>query len=424
MKYKPTVYKLSNGVTVILDPMEIETTTVKICFETGARDESPQEYGITHFCEHMMGRGTKNFPTKKSIDDYIEEHGGMRNAATGYSALVFRGKILPENVNILINMFGEQIRESLFLPNKIDLERPVIIDELRSLMDNPEEQLGYFISDKLFGGATLCYRTVGNIENIMSFTREQMLDWLARRLSARNCIICISGRILNQANVLKCLERNFKFLPDKDVSVNTKIIYTPKIIHNIRPYEKNVKLRILFPDIWNQTYENLYNQKCVNKFESFMSRRLYRVLRYENGLVYGFSGASIGNERYNWSGFGTETSCDTIGRAVALIAKTAHEFYENPKIVQNDLNRLSCQNKLFFADFLESAEARSRTLISFYYDFGRLYNYRDAIEMSSRITVEDVIEKSRGYFDGAMSIVTQGNVFKDDLESIWKENFK
>ena len=424
MKYKPSIYNLSNGVTVILDPMEIESTIVKVCFQTGARDEQPNEYGITHFCEHMMGRGTKNFPRKKLLDDYIEEHGGLRNAATGYSALVFRGKILPENVNVLIGLLGEQIRDSLFLPERIELERPVIIDELRRMMDDPEEQLGYFISNNLFGGATLCYRTLGTVANIMSFTREQMLDWLARRLSAKNCIICVSGRILNHANLLKCLERNFSFLPTHDVPVNTEIIYTPKIIHNLSPYKKNVKLRILFPDIWKQTFENFYNQKCVNQFEAFMSRRLYRILRYENGLVYDFSGASIGNERYNWSGFGTETSRDNIAKTVALIAKTAHDFYENTNILQKDLNRLRCQNKLFFADFLESADARSRMLISFYYDFGCLYDYRDAIEMSSRITVEDVIEKSRGYFNGPMSIVTQGAEFQADLESVWHENFK
>ena len=76
MKYNPTLHKLSNGVSVILDPMEIETTHVAVSFKTGALDERPNEYGLTHFCEHMLCKGTKRFPTVTSIKDYMEENAG------------------------------------------------------------------------------------------------------------------------------------------------------------------------------------------------------------------------------------------------------------------------------------------------------------------------------------------------------------
>ncbi|MBR4860241.1 MAG: insulinase family protein, partial [Alphaproteobacteria bacterium] len=62
MKYNPTLHKLSNGVTVILDPMDIETVHMHVTFKTGACDEKPDEYGITHFCEHMFCKGSKRFP--------------------------------------------------------------------------------------------------------------------------------------------------------------------------------------------------------------------------------------------------------------------------------------------------------------------------------------------------------------------------
>ena len=75
MNYNPSIHKLSNGVTVILDPMELETTYVKVHFSTGSRDEAPNEYGLTHFCEHMLCKGTPRFPSKKSIDDYLDYHG-------------------------------------------------------------------------------------------------------------------------------------------------------------------------------------------------------------------------------------------------------------------------------------------------------------------------------------------------------------
>ena len=44
--------------------------------------------------------------------------------------------------------------------------------------------------------------------------------------------------------------------------------------------------------------------------------------------------------------------------------------------------------------------------------------------MMDRISVADVLQNSRGYFDGAMSIITQGTDFDSDLQQIWQDNFK
>ncbi|MBQ0012966.1 MAG: insulinase family protein [Proteobacteria bacterium] len=424
MQYSPVLHKLSNGVTVILDPMDIETTTVKVCFKTGSRDEAPNEYGLTHFCEHMLCKGTRRFPSKISIDDFMEKNGGIRNAGTGSSVLVFRGKILPENIHAMIELFAEQIQASLFLPQKIETERSVIIDELRRAMDDPEEQLGYFISNTLFGGTTPSYKTLGTVENIMSFTRDQMLDWVGSRLSAKNCIIGISGKILDSDDLLACIEKNFSSLPTFDVPENSKIVYTPTVAHNLRSYKENVKLRIYFPDLYDQSLDKVFEQKCVNKFETFLIKKLFRMLRYENGLVYDFGGTNIGNEKKGWSGFATETSKEHIKRAVSLIAKGCYKFYNNPRLTDNDLLRMRAEKRLFNADWLESANARSRTLISFYIDFGKIYDHYEFVKIGRTITAQDIIDKSRGYFDGPMSIITQGDSFDADLKAVWVENFK
>ena len=91
MKFEPTLHKLSNGVTVILDPMDVATDEVCICFRTGGFDENPSEYGITHFCEHMFCKGTPRFPTARIAKDYIANNGGDINAATSPRRLRFVG---------------------------------------------------------------------------------------------------------------------------------------------------------------------------------------------------------------------------------------------------------------------------------------------------------------------------------------------
>ncbi|MBR5153830.1 MAG: insulinase family protein [Alphaproteobacteria bacterium] len=424
MQYNPTLHKLSNGVTVILDPMDLETTAVRVSFSTGSRDELPHEYGLTHFCEHMLCKGTPRFPNKRAIDDYMDYHGGTRNASTGRSSLSFFGRILAQNVNILIDYIGDQIQNSLFEPAKIEIERSVICDELRRALDNPSRQFSDFMSSQVFGNSTFSTLNLGTLETINSFTRDQMLEFLSRRLSAKNCIIGVSGRILDSASVLEQLEKSFSFLPTHDVSENTYIPYSPGIYHNSQPDKKNVQLCILFPEIWPADFAHYYNNISVGRFERYMNKQIADVLRQDNGLVYGFSGFDIGNEHHGWNGFITETSASNISQVVALIAQNAYRIYNTPDITSDDLDRYNRKDALGDADWLESSTRRCDKLMGFYRTHGRIYDFYWANSQFNKITVADTIENSRGYFSGPMSIITQGADFEADLRAIWDENLK
>ncbi|MBE6459390.1 MAG: insulinase family protein [Alphaproteobacteria bacterium] len=424
MKYNPTLHKLSNGVTVILDPMDIETVAIKVLFTTGDRDELPHEYGITHFCEHMLCKGTSQLPNKKAIDDYMDYYGASRNAVTGNAYMALIGRVLAENVNILIDFFGDQLQDSLFEPDKIEIERNVICDERRRALDNPDRQFGDFISKHLFNYATFSFRGIGPVENIMSFTREQMLEFISRRFSAKNCIICLSGRLDNPDATLAHIEKRFSFLPTHDVSQNTEIHYTPAVAHNSLPDKNNVRLRILFPEIWPNTIENEYKRICVSRFKRFITKKLSDVLRQENGLVYGFGGSTAGNEVFSVNGFSTETSAQNLGTVVALIAKTAYQIYSHPDITFDDLDRFNRKDRLSDANWLESATARCDALVGEYRVHGILYDFYDAVRKYDSVTPADVIKYLRGFFDGPISIVTQGADFDGDLKQIWIDNFK
>ena len=76
------------------------------------------------------------------------------------------------------------------------------------------------------------------------------------------------------------------------------------------------------------------------------------------------------------------------------------------------------------AEFLEKSESRCEMLDMFYRTYGTVYDFYSAIEMTKSITPADVVKYTRGYFDGPMSILTQGADFDGDLKQIWIDNFK
>lgn len=422
MKFEPKLYHLSNGIPVILDPMDLETVAVKIAFDTGSRDEKPNEYGITHFCEHMLCKGIPDLPSNKLMKEFIENKGGTYNASTSNAILNLHGRIIAENTNDLLKLLSEMLKNSLFDKKKIEIERNVILDELRRAHGNNSRKFADLINTNLFGFSS--FRTLGTDENIKSFTRNQLLDCIHNRISAKNCVICMSGRIDDVKTLIETLEKLFNFLPAYDVETHKDLIYTPCDKFAYESSLKNVWLSIFFPYLRPDTYENVRENMAEQKFRRHLSQELNEVVRQQNGLVYGIGMTGYGNEFYGAHCIDTETSPENLERAVTLIAQTAYRVYNNDRINQDTLERFFNIHKLANADFLESATRRCDVLINNMIDFGVLYDFNKVQEYDKSITVKDVVNASTGFFDGPISFISFGPEHNVDLRKIWMDNFK
>lgn len=422
MKYNPTLHKLPNGVAVILDPMDTETTSVKISFKTGSRDEKPHEHGLTHFCEHMLCKGTARFPTRRDIADFLEDNGGNANAFTSPNELQFYGRIIGDNLDKLIDVLSDELQNSRFDSERIELERIVILDELHRAQDKPERKQTDFISRTLLGSSLYSYQTLGTERNIKSFTRQQMLDWLAQRLSAKNCTIVISGKIPNRAMLLQQLTERFAFLPTHDVPENTEFNYRQSIAHHSSRNTKNVNIFIAIPSRYGMTDKERFERMCEIRFKKYLREEIYEELRQRNGLVYGINMGKIGNEQ-GMHYIETECVPENVARVTELIAKTCAHIYNDFPLTDNWLHRYEAGCLLGDADWLDSPGDRSNILLMEYRNSAQLYDWYGACEMSKSITASDVKQHSRGFFDAPISIITDGPNYSADLGAIWKQNF-
>lgn len=425
MRYNPTMHRLSNGLTVILDPMDAATTYVIVNFKTGSRDETPSEYGLTHFCEHMLCKGTRRFKTATDINDYVEDNAGINGACTSDEFIRLYGNIVAENTEKLLDVFADQLQNSVFDSDVLERERGIIADELRRNMDNPSRNKSEFVKKNIVPGNGVVCRTLGTFENIASFTKEQMKTYIARRMTAKNCVICISGRIDNPEKLLSLIDKKFGWLPSIDVPNNTAVpTYRPAVAHMSNQKKANTDLTVLVPQLYKLNLENRFRRMCVTRFESYLIKNLFQVLRNENGLVYGVGTEGFIVDGLGINGFSAQTAPDNIGRMVALMAQTAHKAMTTNQITDEFLKRYNNSCRLGDAMWLESPERRCKRIISNYMNYnGQLHDYYGIIKMAEGITANDVIENTRGYFDGPVSIISGGADYNADVLKIWNENF-
>lgn len=409
---------------VILDPMDIATTSMSLAIQTGGRDKSESEFGITHFMEHMFMRGTPKHSSPKEIKDYIESKGGRINASTGNSSMRIHGRILSENLYVLAELISDLFKNSLFNEKAIENEKSIILDELRRSLDDKERNFFYFKVQNVFAGSGFEHRTLGTSENIQSFTREQLLNYRNTRISAKNTAIGISGKIENIDILFAQLEELFGWLPSFDVPSNSDAKIIPSIAHNLKPEQKQVMLNICFEDIWPQILENRFKQKCVGRFERALSRRLHDEVRNKNGLVYDIGIGSFGNEKTSVNTINCSSVPENLEKIVAICARVSAEILNKKQITKEEFEISAVQMKLNDADWLESAGARRDRLLGFYRQYGLLYDFYANAKERDSLTIPDVIENTQEFFSKPISILTQGPEFSTDLKQVWMDNFK
>ncbi len=106
--YRRTV--LDNGLVVLTAPMP-HTYSVSITAFVGAgsRYESDQLAGTSHFLEHMVFKGTRLWPTAKSISDAIEGTGGIMNAGTEREMTVYWAKVAHPYLNRALSVIMDML---------------------------------------------------------------------------------------------------------------------------------------------------------------------------------------------------------------------------------------------------------------------------------------------------------------------------
>ncbi|HEU4740336.1 MAG TPA: pitrilysin family protein [Meiothermus sp.] len=186
--------KLPNGLTVIAEVNpEAKSLALGYFVKTGSRDETPAESGISHFLEHMVFKGT---PRRDALEVNLEfdRMGAQYNAFTSEENTVYYGAVLPEFGGRLLDLLTDLMRPAL-RQEDFDTEKNVILEEIALYADRPNVMLFDWARPKFFRGHPLGNSVLGTTESITAMTREQMVDYHARRYAPANLVLAMAGKV-------------------------------------------------------------------------------------------------------------------------------------------------------------------------------------------------------------------------------------
>jgi len=187
------IHTLENGLQILGQRMP-DLESVAVCFHvrTGARDEhDPALYGVSHFLEHMVFKGTATRDTERITLDF-NLMGAEFNAFTSVEQTVFYAHILGEYLPNAIDLLSDMMRPRLD-GEDFALERNVILEEIARAEDNPTGQAYRRLMQTYFAHSSLGHDVLGTKESIRDMAVEQMRAYQARRYAANNMILAIAG---------------------------------------------------------------------------------------------------------------------------------------------------------------------------------------------------------------------------------------
>ncbi|WP_289006449.1 pitrilysin family protein [uncultured Parabacteroides sp.] len=277
---------LSNGLRMVHLPMESPVSYCGFAVNAGTRDEEANEFGLAHFVEHMMFKGTEK---RKAwhILNRMENVGGELNAYTTKEETFVYSIFMEEHYQRALELLTDLIFHSQFPQQEIEKEVDVILDEINSYEDSPSELIFDEFENLLYDGHALGHNILGDEASLLTFNSESGRSFMRRFYAPENMVFFSMGRI-DFNKIVKMAEG---FLSDIAFPVAPRNRIVPSAIEPcVRKVHKDTHQAHVL--IGSRAY-SMHDEKRIPLFllnnmlgGPGMNNRLNVSLREKHGLVY------------------------------------------------------------------------------------------------------------------------------------------
>ena len=252
----------------------------------GSRLETPDEAGVAHFMEHITFKGTAAYPSARAISEAIEGVGGSVNAATDRESTVYWVRVPRREAARAMDVLGELIVRPALDDRQIDHERTVIIEEIRSYLDDPAEWVQILFQLAMFGNTALGREICGDEEGIRRLPESAIREFWRRAYRPANVVVAAAGDLGHDA-VLDLAQAAFgtgdgghlSFEPAPALPAGERYLLGVRATTQAHLAVGVPALRRDHPDSWVLTVLNTI-------LGDGMSSRLFLTVREEKALAY------------------------------------------------------------------------------------------------------------------------------------------
>lgn len=378
--------RLPNGLTVVSERMpRVETVSIGAYVAAGTRHEEEAENGVSHFLEHMAFKGTERRDAA-AIAREIENVGGHLNAYTARENTAYYAKVLKEDLPLAADILGDILTHSTFVPEELERERGVILQEIGQANDTPDDIVFDHFQATAYLNQPMGRPTLGTEETIKAMPREALMGYMRRHYGPSRMVIAAAGA-LDHDELLELAKRHFADLPDAAPPAPSPAAYTGGEFREERDLDQ-VHLVLGFPSVAATDPMHYPTLLLSTLLGGGMSSRLFQEIREKRGLVYSiYSFASP----YRDNGVFAVYAGTGEDQAEELVPVTLEELRKVQRdVTQEELDRAKAQLRASLLMSLESTGSRTEQLARQIQVHGRVIPVEETKAKIAAVTVEQV----------------------------------
>ncbi len=184
--------QLANGIRIVLHQVASPVSHACMLVNAGARDEQEGQYGLAHFIEHLLFKRTERRSTNQILNR-LEAVGGDLNAYTTKEYTCIHASFLSAYLERTLDLFEDLFFHSVFPEDELEKEKGVILDEMASYLDSPEEAIMDDFEDLVFEGHGLGHNILGTTTDLPALSKTDIKHFIQQTYNTHEIIIGISG---------------------------------------------------------------------------------------------------------------------------------------------------------------------------------------------------------------------------------------
>lgn len=279
-------HTLHNGLRVAMQRTDAKVAYIGVVIGSGSRDEAADRHGLAHFVEHTIFKGTWK-RRSAAISARMESVGGELNASTSKENTIIYTSAPAGYAERAIELLADIIANSLFPQHEVETEHDVVVEEIKSYLDTPSENVYDEYEERIFKGNALAHNILGTPESVRSLTGRDCRQFLDHNYTPGNMVVYISAPD-DPEKLAKRVEKHFGLLnfPFKRLPriEPAPVVAFDEVIDN----EGFQAHTIYGTQTFSRKDERRFALYLLNNYIGgpCMSSRLNSELREKRGLVY------------------------------------------------------------------------------------------------------------------------------------------
>ncbi|HEY4601604.1 MAG TPA: pitrilysin family protein [Cerasibacillus sp.] len=274
-----------NGLRIVSEFIpSVRSVTMGIWVLSGSRHETKETNGISHFIEHMFFKGTKS-KNAQEIAEAFDSIGGQINAFTSKEYTCYYARVLDNHKEYALNLLADMFFNSIYEQDEMNRERKVVMEEIKMYEDTPDDIVHDLLARASYGDHPLGYPILGTKDQLDSFTKDTILDYIGKRYHPENVVISIAGHFDEQ--FIHLIDDLFGGYEKKHACEQMQAAPTFLAKHIKRAKETEQAHLTLGYNGLSAHDDSLYSMVVLNNvLGGSMSSRLFQEVREKRGLAY------------------------------------------------------------------------------------------------------------------------------------------